>query len=81
MPITQEQGQKIQAWIRRTFPTGLVCPYCIRKNWTAFAIVTTLEYTPGGMAVGGQVVPLVQLVCDGCGHVTHFAAIPMGVTT
>jgi hypothetical protein len=76
-----EQQQKLQAWMRAKFPTGLTCPACRRSNWQALPLVVVPNYTSGGFSLGGPTVPMVPLACNNCAHIMLFAAVPLGLAS
>lgn len=78
MPLDQAQAAKVQAWIKAKAPTFRY-PACGSTNFTVGDIVSAPVRTAGGVALGGPDVPMVQVICNNCVHVTLFAAVPMGL--
>ena len=79
MPLDQAQGQKLDAWLRAKAPLGLACPVCQRKQWSVGDIVSAPTWSPQGFAIGGPTVPTIQVICNHCAYVMHFAAVPIGL--
>lgn len=79
MPLDQSDIDKVQAHMQRMGVRGQ-CPACgASGNWTIGELVASPSYVEGGMAIGGPVVPMVQVICSRCGYVMHFAAKLMGL--
>lgn len=81
MPLTSEQQSKLQSWML-TKQVKPACPACGRTGqWQAGEIVSPPTWSQGGMSIGGPTVPTVQLVCNHCAYVMHFAAVPIGLVS
>ena len=78
MPLSSEQQQKVQAWLNSK-GIKVACPCCGHNNWSLGEIISSPIMTQGGMQIGGPSVPAVQVVCNNCAYINHFAAVPMGL--
>lgn len=79
MPLDAAQLQKVQNWMASKGVRGQ-CPYCGGSSGSsAGEIIAAPTHVGGGIAIGGPTVPMLQIVCNNCGHVSHFAAVPMGL--
>lgn len=78
MPLTQTQQQTIQAWLNKHNP-NYKCPCCGNRNFTLGEIIAPPTFINGGITMGGNTVPMVQLICGTCAHVTLFASVPIGI--
>jgi len=56
------------------------CHNCGAKAMNLGEIVAGNTIGPGGStSVGGQIAPMLQVVCGSCAYVHLFAAVPMGL--
>jgi predicted nucleic-acid-binding Zn-ribbon protein len=78
MPLTPAQVQKLENWLtsKKLNPT---CPSCGGRKWAPVDIISANTVTAKGTAIGGNTVPMVQMVCSNCGFVKLYAAVPMGL--
>jgi predicted nucleic-acid-binding Zn-ribbon protein len=78
MPLTPAQALKVQNWLtsKKLNPT---CPSCGGRKWTPVEIISANTVTAKGTTIGGNTIPMVQIVCSNCGFVKLFAAVPMGL--
>src|SRR5205823_6850676 len=79
MALTDRQRNTIVAALRSKAPNA--CPMCSSRNWTlGDELVGTMSASlQGGMAIGGPYIPMVQVVCNGCGFVAHYAVGVLGI--
>ena len=79
MALELDQQAKLDSWLaskpglRRCFACGE------QSNWVAGDVVASPVMKPSGMHIGGQVTPVVQVICGNCAHVMLFAAEQMGI--
>ena len=73
MPLTHEQIYKLEQWWDSTGVTRN-CPMCDSGEWQAGEIISGTD-----VSEGGNVLPMVQMVCGNCGYVMLFAAMPIGL--
>ena len=78
MAINQEQATKLQAWLNAKGITPN-CPACGRNNWIPGDVIAAPVFVEGGVSIGGQTVPMVQVICGNCANVRLFAAVPIGL--
>lgn len=73
MPMANMQKQKFQNWLAANVPRYPVpCTVCGNTTWDFGEIVDT-------SGVSGVIAPMVQLVCQSCGHIMLFDAKKTGV--
>lgn len=79
MALTDRQKNTIQTNLQSKIRG--TCPMCGQSNWTLGEEVVASNTTSlqGGMAIGGQFVPMVQLICNNCGFVAHHAVGVLGI--
>lgn len=76
MTLDPARQQKLSAWLNSK-GIQLRCAACSNMNWQAGDVIASPIMNPGGMQIGGPTVPMVQLICNYCGYVALFAAVPM----
>jgi hypothetical protein len=79
MPLDATQTKKLESWLSQNAIKG--CPMCGGKAITAGDVIAAPQMTPTGMSLGGQSIPMVQLVCDRCAYVMLFSAVRTGLMT
>ena len=79
MALTDRQKQTIQNSLQGKIRGG--CPLCGQMNWTLGDELVSANTTSiqGGMAIGGPFIPMVQMVCQNCGFVSHHAVGALGI--
>ena len=77
MALNQEQIDKVSTWLRDKGFRG--CTACGSNNFSTGEIVSVPTMSGGGLSIGGPTVPLVQVICNNCAHVHHFAAVALGL--
>jgi uncharacterized Zn finger protein len=72
MPITQEQIDKFNAWIRSQ---GIKrqCDSCGRMDWGITDIVS------GNSETGAGIVPMLLMACNHCGYIRLYSAVIAGL--
>lgn len=83
MALDAAQTQKVKDYFDRLGGPPK-CPACGTTGWAAEEIVVAPDLIDGKhggkrIGVGGHVTPMLQMVCDRCGFVAHFAARRMGL--
>lgn len=78
MALGKDQLAKLQAWFKEK-GVNETCPSCGADVWTVTDLVSTIHYSAGSLKIGTETVPLVQLVCNNCMYVRHYAAVPLGL--
>lgn len=58
------------------------CSTCLQNNWTigdelVASVVASLQ---GGLGLGGPYIPMVQVICNNCGFVAHYAVAKLGIS-
>jgi hypothetical protein len=79
MPIDKSQQEELFAQLRAN-GVREDCPACgslLRRVGDIVAPPATPD--GGGTVLGGPSFPLVQLICEQCSYVMHFAATPLGI--
>jgi predicted nucleic-acid-binding Zn-ribbon protein len=74
MPLNDEQVNKLEQWwdsagVDRT------CPMCGNGQWDTGEIISGSD-----VSGEGNVLPMVQVICQNCSYVMMFAAMPIGLT-
>lgn len=80
MSLTPSQQETLSNWMdARGVRTQ--CPACLSlSGWTQGNLVGSYEVTGGGFRVSADsLTPTVQMICNNCAHVLHFAAVPIGL--
>jgi len=80
MALTDDQRRQFQQWLNEK-GVKTNCPACGARRWATGDIVAPPVRVGRKLKVGGDHVPLVQLICGHCGHVMHFAAKIAGLAT
>ena len=77
MPLNEEQMDKANQYFRLN---GVVpdCPYCSVRGWDGGEIISAAAVDEQGNA-RTEAVPMVQFVCNNCGHITLFDARRIGL--
>jgi predicted nucleic-acid-binding Zn-ribbon protein len=78
MPLTQTQQTTFQNWLTRHNP-NYSCPCCGNRNFGLGEIIAPPTFVNGNINMGGNTVPMLQLICSNCAHVTLFATVPIGI--
>ncbi len=79
MPLSDEQMEEARRYFLRS---GVVpdCPYCSMHGWAGGEIISVPTGFDGS-GTGSEepaTVPMVQFVCNNCGHITLFDARRLG---
>lgn len=79
MPISQSQHKQLFQWLQSK-GVREDCPACGSNDRTSGDVIAP-PATPegGGTVVGGPHFPLVQVLCEHCGFVMHFATPTVGL--
>ena len=79
MGLEAVEVQKIGDWLERT-GVQAACPACgSTGTQVPFDVVAAPVKKRGGLHVGDNMTPIVQVVCNKCAHVSFFLAEPMGL--
>jgi predicted nucleic-acid-binding Zn-ribbon protein len=78
MPLDQNQSNTLQKHLNK-IGFRPQCQACGANNWAPGEIITPPVYSGGGIQIGGPNVPMVQVICEKCGYVVHFAAVLVGL--
>jgi len=58
------------------------CPMCEKGPWNVSdSTFQLMEYSQGGLHIGGPVIPIVPVTCGNCGHTILVNAIVSGVVS
>lgn len=79
MSLTTKQKENIAEKLKKINGS---CPICNQKNWTiGDEIVSANSVSLAGSTVmGGPFIPMVQVVCNNCGFVSHHAVALLGIS-
>lgn len=78
MPLTQDQQQTIQSWINRHNP-NFSCSCCGSHDFSLGEIIAPPTMQNGNINMGGQTVPMIQVICNRCAYVSLFASVLIGI--
>jgi predicted nucleic-acid-binding Zn-ribbon protein len=78
MPLSEDQIETVQNHFRR-LNIDVTCYACNTSKWSLGEIVASPGFSGGNIALGGPIVPLVQVICERCGYAMHFAAKLVGL--
>jgi hypothetical protein len=69
MTLTTEQREKLVAFVKAKWKPPIQCNCCKENNWDiAHEVFQIIQFTPGGIALGGPIVPLAPVTCTNCGN-------------
>ena len=79
MALTERQKETVSESLRKKI--GGQCPMCTGTEWTLHdEIVSNMTSSLAGVtALGGRNVPMVQMICNKCGFVSHHAIGLLGI--
>jgi uncharacterized Zn finger protein len=79
MSLDAVEVEKITGWLERK-GVQAACPACgAAGTQVPFDVVAAPVKKPSGLHIGDKMTPIVQVVCNKCGHVNFFLAEPMGL--
>jgi len=79
MPLNQNQQQQAQNWLNQ-HGSNFNCEVCNSNNWQVGDIIAPpVMDSSGNVNIGGQTVPMLQVICGNCASIRFFAAVPMGI--
>lgn len=78
MPLSSDQLQKVQNWIKSKIP-NFSCPICANKGFSTGDIIMANTFDNGNIHMGGNGTPMVQIICNNCAGVTLIASVPIGL--
>ena len=79
MPLDEEKTQKVKNFLEDNVG-HFSCSICNSSNWQIGNMVSPpIMSNEGNINMGGQSIPLVELICNNCYHVEFFAAKPIGI--
>ena len=74
MALSHEQVHKLEQWWDSS-EEDRKCPICGNGQWEAGEIISGSD-----VSGEGNVLPMVQVICQNCSYVMMFAAMPIGLT-
>lgn len=79
MSLTTSQKETIVKTLKSK--SGLACPMCQNKQWTIGDEIVSVNPVSlsGSTVMGGPFIPMVQVVCNNCGFISHHALGLLGV--
>ena len=77
MPLDERQLDKFKAWLKSK-NANAVCPSCGHRDWGVGDLVVAPKFEKD-IVLGGEMVPMVQLICRNCSYVRLYAAVPIGL--
>lgn len=78
MLLNSRQKEKVLNWFA-TKHLNTNCPCCGSDKWSVGDIIGATVHTSKGISLGGESIPMLQIVCSTCAYVNLFAAVPMGL--
>ena len=80
MKLTPEQHEKLLAFIKSKWKAPYECRCCGFNNWDVTReIYQIMQFTPGGLALGGPIVPIAPVTCSNCGNTILINALIAGI--
>jgi len=80
MRLDSEGRKRILAFLQERSPRPGLCPLCQKQAWNLENEIWELrEFNMGNLIVGGQVFPVVPLICTNCGNTLFINAVLSGV--
>ncbi len=77
MALKQEQVAQVRNWLDQHV-ADFRCTVCRTNDWQIGEIIAPSVIDERGHDnVGGQIAPMVQVICGNCARVELFAAIPI----
>ena len=78
--LTSEQREKIKDELLKKVP-NLVCPMCQERNFTMAEgyFMNTMQTDFNSIALGGQAIPTIGIICNNCGFVSQHAIGRLGL--
>lgn len=78
--LTNEQKEKIKSELLKKVP-NLVCPMCQNKSFSMADgfFSNTLQADFKSLALGGQAIPTIGIICNNCGFVSQHAVGRLGL--
>lgn len=78
--LTSEQKEKIKSELLKKVPT-LVCPMCQNKSFSMAEgyFSNTLQVDLNSLALGGQIIPSIGIICNNCGFISQHAIGRLGL--
>ena len=78
MPLNDRQKALLKIWMDSN-NRDIRCPICRANNWADGGIVVTPPYKGHSFDEKAPIMPLIQMICNGCGYVFFVAAKPVGI--
>lgn len=76
---TRVDVNKVIEWLNSKWQGAKTCPICRENKWIVSDKTVELHFfNPGGLVIGGPVIPLVVVTCNNCGHTLLFNALKVG---
>jgi hypothetical protein len=78
--LTNEQREKIKEELVKKVP-NLTCPMCQNKSFAMAEgyFSNTLQADLNSIALGGQAIPTIGIICNNCGFVSQHAIGRLGL--
>lgn len=78
--LTSEQREKIKDELLKKVPT-LICPMCQAKSFTMAEgyFMNTMQTDLNSIALSGQAIPTIGIICNNCGFVSQHAIGRLGL--
>lgn len=76
--MAKYNNQKVLAHLNSKW-RGKACPMCGVGNWNVQdSIYQLIEFSEGGLVIGGPIIPVIPVVCTNCGNIQLVNAIVAG---
>lgn len=80
MPLTPQQQTQVEQWFQEhNFETA--CYYCGSIERATGDIIQAPSYRFNQLTTNVPGVPMVQIICNTCGHIALFSAVGLGLMT
>ena len=79
MGLDDHKVEKLNNWLKSK-KVKWRCSSCGHSDWGAGDIVSVPKFDSfSGIVIGGETIPMIQLICNNCAYIRFYAAIPMGL--
>lgn len=82
MKLTVEQTEKAKAFVQSKWRAPYPCNCCGHNKWNiSNTLFQLIEFHHGNMVIGGEVAPVLPVICANCGNTVLVNAIVAGLVS